>query len=546
MHEVGATVHRLLAEEPPPPHELAALVRNRQIDKWDWVLDDTLACESAGARLLDVDGAWRLFARVAPDLDQADVALPLSPLANENFTQQVAVTVPSASSIAQHLRAPPGAAQAPSPAPVGMRHALGELRDHEFAVLDVETTGFSPRLGDRIVEIASVRMRGDGTILSEWSTLVDPSRDIGATHVHGITATDVVGAPRFADVVGDVLHHVRDAVLVAHNYRFDRSFLAAEFARAGLELPEFPALCTLSLGSLMQPGASRRLAACCERLGVELPDEHDALADARATAGILAAYLAMAVERGCRTLDEVGCVPLVWPRELPRVQPSARRQLRGAGRARIDRQGQYLAELVNRLDDTPSDDPDTAAYMGLLDRALEDRRLTDREADALAATATEWGLDAERVRLVHEQYFDAVLNTALADGVITDLENRDLQLVGSLLCIAPGALDRRITGAELRQASTAIQSPDSLAGLSVCFSGALVGRINGEPITRDDAHRLAEEARLDVKANVTRKLDLLVVADPDSQSGKARKARQLGTRIVAEAVFWPAIGVTVD
>ena len=546
VHEVGATVHRLLAEEPPPPHELAALVRNRQIDKWDWVLDDTLACESAGARLLDVDGAWRLFARVAPDLDQADVALPLSPLANENFTQQVAVTVPSASSIAQHLRSPPGAAQAPSPAPTAMRLALGDLLDHEFAVLDVETTGFSPRLGDRIVEIATVRMRGDGTILSEWSTLVDPSRDIGATHVHGITATDVVGAPRFGDVVGDILHHIRDAVLVAHNYRFDRSFLAAEFAHAGLELPEFPALCTLSLGSLMQPGTSRRLAACCERLGVELPDEHDALADAQATAGILVAYLAMAVERGCRTLDEIGCVPLVWPRELPRVQPSARRQLRGAGRARIDRQGQYLAELVNRLDDTPADDPDTAAYMELLDRALEDRRLTDREADALAATATEWGLDAGRVRLVHEQYFDAVLDTALADGVITDLENQDLQLVGSLLCIDPGTLDRRITGAELRQASTAIQSPDSLAGLSVCFSGALVGRIDGEPITRDDAHRLAEEARLDVMTNVTRKLDLLVVADPDSQSGKARRARQLGTRIMAEAVFWPAIGATVD
>ena len=546
VDEVGAAVHRLLAEEPPPPHELAALVRNRHIDKWDWVLDDTLACESAGARLLDVDGAWKLFAKVAPDLDQADLAHPLSPPGSENLTQQETVPVPPAPSIAQHPWTPPGAAQAPASTPTGRRPALGDLLDHEFAVLDVETTGFSPRLGDRIIEIATVRMRGNGTILFEWSTLVDPGRDIGATHIHGITATDVFEAPRFADVVGDILHHVRDAVLVAHNYRFDRSFLAAEFAHAGLDLPEFPALCTLSLGSLMQPGTSRRLAACCERLGVELPNEHDALADARATAGILAAYLAMAVERGCHTLDEIGCVPLVWPNELPRVRPSARRQLRGAGSARIDHQGQYLAELVNRLDDTPLGDPDVAAYMELLDRALEDRRLTDREADALAATATEWGLDAARVGLVHEQYFDAVLDTALADGIITDLENQDLRLVGSLLCIDPNTLERRITGAELRQASTVIRSPDSLAGLSVCFSGALVGRINGQLITRDDAHQLAESAKLVVKTNVTRGLDLLVVADPDSQSGKARRARQLGTRIMAEAVFWSAIGVAVD
>ena len=84
VDEVGAAVHRLLDEEPPPPHELAALVRNRHIDKWDWVLDGTLACESAGARLLDVDGAWRLFAKVAPDLDQADLARPLSRPSNKN------------------------------------------------------------------------------------------------------------------------------------------------------------------------------------------------------------------------------------------------------------------------------------------------------------------------------------------------------------------------------------------------------------------------------------------------------------------------------
>ena len=216
------------------------------------------------------------------------------------------------------------------------------------------------------------------------------------------------------------------------------------------------------------------------------------------------------------------------------------------GRARIDRQGQYLAELVDRLNNAPSNDPDTDAYMELLDRALEDRRLTDRESDTLTYTAIEWGLNADRVRLAHVQYFDAVLDAALTDGVITDRENCDLQLVGSLLGISPDTLERRITGAEHRHAAAPIQPSDSLAGLSVCFSGALVGRINGEPITRDDAHRLAEEARLDVNANVTRKLNLLVVADPDSQSGKARKARLLGTRIMAEAVFWPAIGVTVD
>jgi DNA polymerase-3 subunit epsilon len=49
-----------------------------------------------------------------------------------------------------------------------------------------------------------------------------------------------------------------------------------------------------------------------------------------------------------------------------------------------------------------------------------------------------------------------------------------------------------------------------------------------------------------IASNVTRKLDLLVVADPDTQSGKAKKARDYGVRVVADNVFWRMIGVTVD
>jgi DNA polymerase-3 subunit epsilon len=49
-----------------------------------------------------------------------------------------------------------------------------------------------------------------------------------------------------------------------------------------------------------------------------------------------------------------------------------------------------------------------------------------------------------------------------------------------------------------------------------------------------------------VKKNVTKHLDLLVTADPDSMSGKAKKARDYGVRIVAEPVFWQMVGIGVD
>ncbi len=69
--EVAATIGELLAGPIPAPAELAAAIKNPEIDKWDWVLDEPLACESAGARLLDVEGAWKMFWRVASDLRRA-------------------------------------------------------------------------------------------------------------------------------------------------------------------------------------------------------------------------------------------------------------------------------------------------------------------------------------------------------------------------------------------------------------------------------------------------------------------------------------------
>lgn len=85
-----------------------------------------------------------------------------------------------------------------------------------------------------------------------------------------------------------------------------------------------------------------------------------------------------------------------------------------------------------------------------------------------------------------------------------------------------------------------------LAGQSVCFTGALTCHHEGALITRELAQELAEAAGMVVAPRVTKKLDMLVVADPDSLSGKARKAREYGIRIVAETAFWSLIGIKVS
>lgn len=133
---------------------------------------------------------------------------------------------------------------------------------------------------------------------------------------------------------------------------------------------------------------------------------------------------------------------------------------------------------------------------------------------------------------------------ALADAVLTPTERGDLAAVAGLLDLDPAAVETALRSAPGEPSG--ISASQDLTGLSVCFTGALAGMMDGDLITRAEAQELATQAGLIVKGGVSKGLDLLVVADPDSQSGKARRARELGTRVMAEAVFWRAIGAPVS
>ncbi|MBO0885414.1 MAG: 3'-5' exonuclease, partial [Mycobacterium sp.] len=142
---------------------------------------------------------------------------------------------------------------------------------------------------DRVVEVAVIQLDRDLAPCGEFVTLLNPGRDIGATHIHGITARDVAGAPRFEQVVPMLLDVLRGRVIVAHNVQFDLRFLHAEFARIGIALPEPPVMCTMQLAPQYLRGLpARSLAACCDTAGIPLDGAHAAAVDARAVAGLLA------------------------------------------------------------------------------------------------------------------------------------------------------------------------------------------------------------------------------------------------------------------
>ena len=421
---------------------------------------------------------------------------------------------------------------------------LSQLRG-PIAVIDFETTGFSPYRNDRVVEVAAVVIGRNGQIEREFVTLVNPARDIGPSSIHGVTSGDILHAPQFNEIAALLVDVLEGTVAIAaHNVRFDESFLKSEFSRIDYPLPEFPCLCTLRLAG------GGKLTQCCKEYGIHWEGEaHHALGDARATARLLITLLADDPHE-VQKLAQLS--PIQWP-TVPRTakQPVTRDQ----SRHRQSEPSTFLQRLNGRIQDhdmATATDGAVMAYGALLGRVLEDRHVDDSEAEALIETATRWGLSNDQISLAHREYLNQLTIAAIADGVVTDAERRDLKLVCRLLGQEHRDLDEILREATAMVSQTLVPSASvptadqSLSGKSVCFTGELQCHRDGQIISREFANVLAENAGLVATESVTKKLDILVLADPHSQSGKAKKARQYGIRIMHEPVFWKAIGVEVS
>ena len=175
-------------------------------------------------------------------------------------------------------------------------------------VVDLETTGTKPD-SDAITEIGAVKVRG-GEVLGEFATLVDPGRAIPPqiVQVTGITTAMVLQAPRIEAVLPGFLEFAAGAVLVAHNARFDMSFLKAAAQHCETEWPAFTVLCTVQLARRIldrDEAPTVRLSALAQLLGARTRPTHRALDDARATVDVLHALFERVGNLGVQTLPEL-------------------------------------------------------------------------------------------------------------------------------------------------------------------------------------------------------------------------------------------------
>ncbi|MBX6754441.1 MAG: GIY-YIG nuclease family protein [Thermorudis peleae] len=210
----------------------------------------------------------------------------------------------------------------------------------DFIAIDVETTGLRPAR-QRIIEIGAVRYH-DGRPVERFSLLINPERHVPQyiTKLTGIRDLDLLEAPIFSRIAGQLLAFLGDAVLVGYNVGFDLAFLNLELRRAGWPPLANPTIDVLPLVRQLQPTIGRwGLDDACRAFGLSRETRHRALADAEATAEL---YLALRAK--------------LWTSMLPSSLSHANQNGRygyvtaieavGRGRAVLDRS--FLAQAPER------------------------------------------------------------------------------------------------------------------------------------------------------------------------------------------------------
>lgn len=159
------------------------------------------------------------------------------------------------------------------------------MKGQRYVVIDLETTGNSPKKGDKIIQIAAVVIENN-QIVDRYMSFVNPLQNIPLfiEQLTGITNEMVEGAPTFDEIVQDIHHLLKDSYFIAHNVYFDLSFLQEEFLRCGYQFSG-PIIDTVELSRMTYPTEkSYKLSDLSEEFNMDHENPHRADSDAEATA----------------------------------------------------------------------------------------------------------------------------------------------------------------------------------------------------------------------------------------------------------------------
>jgi DNA polymerase III epsilon subunit family exonuclease len=186
------------------------------------------------------------------------------------------------------------------------------LQETTFVVVDLETTGASPKKGAAITEIGAVKVKG-GEIFGEFKSFVNPLSPIPEyiTAMTGISDLMLADAPVIDEIFPTFLEFVgshNEAVLVAHNAPFDLSFLRSAAKDLDYEWPKYKTLDTVTIARQLLTKEDVRdckLGTLAQFFGTKTEPNHRALDDAKATTEILHGLFERLGSLEITTLDEL-------------------------------------------------------------------------------------------------------------------------------------------------------------------------------------------------------------------------------------------------
>ena len=181
------------------------------------------------------------------------------------------------------------------------------IDETDFVIVDVETTGLSPDYGDRVCEVAAVKLRG-GAVIETFASLIDPCRPIsaGAYAVNKISPKMLLGAPQFPEIAENFQQLIQHSVIVAYNAPFDVSFLNSELRLSGHKPMTNSVVDALAIARQLLPGLGKYPQENVARVvGIPFPVKHRALEDVMVTAKIFILFTSILKAYGMATLKDL-------------------------------------------------------------------------------------------------------------------------------------------------------------------------------------------------------------------------------------------------
>jgi DNA polymerase-3 subunit epsilon len=396
-----------------------------------------------------------------------------------------------------------------------------------FSVIDFETTGVHFGAHDRVVEVGVVQLDEELNQVSLYESVINPKRDPGPQHVHGIQASWLLSSPTFDGVANDLIEMLTGTTVIAHNATFDASFLISELSRIGLKYFDTPSMsylpagfrCSKRMAKTVLGTSPQSFEWLCGQLGVLNHAPHTALGDALATAEVVRVLSRMShsIYTELASSERLH-IPKVETSVVAAPAPRSSVASRTSLTARLD----MLPPMV--ASDSHSD------YLSVLLAAMADLNIDELELRDLEVAALASGLTSASLRAINRSALASVMNFFLDDGVLSQEESEVLDALASRLGVSAGEIhDEFKSSGELQSFSPhSVLTPP--AGAKFVLTGF------PESKKREIAFHLQQKG-LDVASGVSKKVAGVIALDPDTQSGKAVRARELGIPILGEAIL---------